>query len=249
MNSQEESLFTAIVITAVTIGIIILYFFISIIRQQRRNLQLQKESLHVEINAMESERNRIANDLHDDVSPILSVIRFQVNSIQVNNKEDELQIQEASEHLDNLLNKLREISNNLMPASLARKGLVISVGEFLRNVEASARIKISYNHDENLEVPHEKSIHIYRMVQELIHNGIKHAKATEITLQLKMNDRSLVVFYEDNGRGFNFEKAMANSTGFGLRSLKSRADLMDGSLHVESKPEQGAQFLFQIPMN
>jgi signal transduction histidine kinase len=107
--------FNAILITAITLSIIIAYFLISIIRQQRRNLALQRENILAEVNAMERERERIANDLHDDVSPILSVIRFQINSIAVKNTEDEEQILQASEHLDNLIQRLRDISNNLMP--------------------------------------------------------------------------------------------------------------------------------------
>lgn len=249
MNTHETSLYGAILITAVTLGIIILFFFISIIRQQRRNLELQRQSILAEINAMERERTRIAADLHDDISPILSVIRFQINSLTVAGADDQAQIENASKHVDDLIHRLREISNNLMPASLLRKGLVVSIGEFLRNAGTIAKLKIQFRCSDGINVPQEKSIHIYRMVQELVHNCIRHANATELTVQLEAGNQLLSIFYKDNGVGFNFDAAVNNSTGLGLRSLKSRVDLMGGSMQADSKPQKGTRFIFQIPIN
>src|SRR5688500_2056178 len=118
MDQQETSLLTAVVIAAVALGIIIFAFFLSIIRQQRRNLALQKMNMMAEINAMERERARIANDLHDDLSPVLSVIKFQVISLKVTEEKDQQQVQHAAAHLDSMIHRLREISNNLMPNTL-----------------------------------------------------------------------------------------------------------------------------------
>jgi signal transduction histidine kinase len=249
MNPQETSIYHAILITAITLSIIIAYFLVSIIRQQRRNLALQRENIMAEVNAMERERTRIANDLHDDVSPILSVIRFQINSIAVKNDEDEAQIEQASEHLDNLIQRLREISNNLMPVSLQRKGLVVSIAEYLKHVENSARIKVHFQSGNSIEVPQEKSINIYRIIQEVVHNCIKHAKATEMALQIEAGNRNLSILYKDNGIGFNFDAAEKNSTGFGLKSLKSRVHILDGTMHTESSPGNGSQILFQFPLS
>lgn len=249
MNSGETTIFTAIAITAVTLGIIIFYFFISIIRQQRRNLQLQKQNMLTEINAMESERARIAADLHDDVSSILSVVRFQINSLQVANTDEALQVQAASEHLDGLMNRLREISNNLMPASLLRKGLVVSVNEFLRQVEASAKLKVAFTYSDVIAVSQEKSINIYRIIQEVVHNTLRHAVATELTMQLEARNNTLFIFYKDNGIGFNFDEAVKSSSGFGLRSLRSRVDLIGGTLQSDSAAQKGTRFIFQIPIN
>jgi signal transduction histidine kinase len=249
MDSQETSLYTAILITAVTLSVIIGYFFVSIIRQQRRNLLLQKENMRIEINAMEAERARIANDLHDDISPVLSVIRFQINNIHTQGNEDDQQVQEASAHLDNLVGRLREISNNLMPASLLRKGLIVSLSEFLRQVEASANLKVAFTYEENLILSQEKSINLYRMVQELVHNSIKHAAATELGIELKTQAKNLLLLYSDNGVGFDYEEAIKKSSGFGLRSLRSRVDLMGGSIRQDGKLQKGTQLLVQVPLN
>jgi signal transduction histidine kinase len=249
MNQHETGIYNAILIMAITLSIIIAYFLISIIRQQRRNLALQRENILAEVNAMERERERIANDLHDDISPILSVIRFQINSIAVKSTDDEAQIMQASEHLDNLIQRLRDISNNLMPVSLLRKGLVVSIAEYLKHVEASAGLHVHFKSGDGIEVPQEKSINIYRIIQEVVHNCVKHANATEMVLQMEVGNRYLSILYKDNGIGFNFDAAEKNGTGFGLKSVKSRIHIMDGTMHTESAPGNGSQILFQIPIS
>lgn len=248
MNSQEATIYTAIIISSFVIGMIIIYFFISIIRHQYRNLELQRQNILSEITAMEKERSRIANDLHDELSPLLSVIRFQINSITLSVQDDEHQVNKASAHLDNLICRLREISNNLMPVSLLRKGLLVTIAEFLRNIEATGNIRINFDCHGIKEIPQEKSIHIYRIVQELIHNGVKHAQASELTLQMRIRNNCLSMTCVDNGIGFDYEKVTKESTGFGLRSLKSRCELIGGKMMVESKRGEGAAFLFQIPI-
>ena len=156
---------------------------------------------------------------------------------------------QASEHLDNLIQRLRDISNNLMPVSLLRKGLVVSIAEYLKHVEASAGLHVHFKSGDGIEVPQEKSINIYRIIQEVVHNCVKHANATEMVLQMEAGNRYLSILYKDNGIGFNFDAAEKNGTGFGLKSLKSRIHIMDGTMHTESAPGNGSQILFQIPIS
>ena len=123
MDTKEATLFTAIVIAGFIIVLFIAFFILSIIRQQRRILELSRQNTLAEITAMEKERARIANDLHDDLGPIMSVTKFQVDNLTIEDEEEKGQQLQAVEHLDNLLTRLREISNDLMPQVLLRKGL------------------------------------------------------------------------------------------------------------------------------
>src|ERR1051325_216225 len=129
MDSQEARIYTVILIISVTLGFIIAYFIVSIIRQQRRNMRLQKANILAEIAAMEKERMRIAADLHDDLGPILSVIQFQVDNVEGVQGEEKQQLIEASRHVDSLIGRVREIANNLMPSALHRKGLMTAIEE------------------------------------------------------------------------------------------------------------------------
>lgn len=248
MDQQEKDLLTTVVIAAVLLGIIILAFFLSIIRQQRRNLALQKMAMMAEINAMEKERARIANDLHDDLSPVLSVIKFQIISLRVTEQKDQHQVQHATAHLDNMIHRLREISNNLMPNTLLRKGLVLSLQELLGSISDTTPLKTKLLHHQVPELPTEKSIHVFRLIQEIVHNCIKHAGASELELYLEGKEQYLMVRCSDNGVGFDYDQMLQQSAGFGLRSLKSRIELMKGTIQVVSAKNKGTAYFFQIPI-
>ncbi len=103
MDPQEARIYTAVIISAIVIGIIILYFALSIVRQQKRNVELQNSIILSEISALEKERARIAADMHDELSPVLSVVKFQVENTEVENNEGKLPLTKASAHLDDIL--------------------------------------------------------------------------------------------------------------------------------------------------
>ena len=248
MDTQETRIYAAVLITSVTLGIIIAYFIISIIKQQRRNLELQKASILAELSAMEKERARIAADLHDDLGPILSVIKFQVDHVEGVRGEEKEQLGQASHYLDGLINRMREIANNLMPTALHRKGLVIAVEEFISKARETGNLKIDFSYPESLQLPEETSINIYRAIQEVVHNCIKHAKASELQILIRKKNGLLTILCRDNGKGFDYPKLAKESIGIGLKSLKNRTEMMGGTLEVESKGGKGTAFLFEIPV-
>jgi two-component system, NarL family, sensor kinase len=248
MDPQEKLLFNAILITAAVIGTIILFFIISIIRQQRRNLELHRLNILAEITTLEKERTRIAADLHDELGPLLSAIKFKINSVDTVDADDQYQLERASSHLDDLITRLREIAANLMPNTLIRKGLIAALHQFVDNVARSS-LQIKLNYPPLPDINQEKSINLYRMVQEITHNTIKHAKATHLVIDLSLKGNTLILKTEDNGVGFDYSNRAKESTGFGLRNLKSRAEIMGGNFAVESKPGKGTSYQFEIPLN
>ncbi len=248
MDPQEKLLFNAIIITAAVIGTIILFFIISIIRQQRRNLELHRLNILAEITTLEKERTRIAADLHDELGPLLSAIKFKINSVDTADEDDQYQLDRASGHLDDLITRLREISANLMPNTLIRKGLIAALHQFVDNVARSS-LKIKLNYGQLPDINQEKSINIYRIVQEITHNTIKHAQATHLVIDLSLKGNTLILKTEDNGVGFDYSNKARESTGLGLRNLKSRAEIMGGSFAVESRPGKGTSYQFEIPIN
>lgn len=248
MDATEARIYLAVIITGIVLGTILLYFTFSVIRQQRRNLELQQANALAEISAMEKERARIAADLHDELGPVLSVIKFQVDNVEQVDPEEKLQLNKASQSLDDLVARMREVANNLMPSALHRKGLVAAIHEFIHNAAASSGIAILFTADQEFYTSEEKSINIYRVVQEVVHNSLKHSHAGEI--EITMSDKSglLKIFCRDNGDGFDYEQQMLEGKGIGLRSLKNRTAIMGGTLTVESKTGKGSAFLFEIPL-
>src|SRR6478752_9442543 len=106
MDPQEKELYQSILIVVGVVGIILLYFIITIIRYQRRSLRLHKEKIQAEIDTLEKERTRIASDLHDELGPLLSAVKLQINSIDAVNDTDALTIMKSSTHIDSIISKL-----------------------------------------------------------------------------------------------------------------------------------------------
>jgi signal transduction histidine kinase len=248
MDAQEARIYVAIIITSIVLAVIIGYFALSTIRHQKRNLALQKANILAEISAMEKERSRIAADLHDELGPVMSVIKFQVDYARDSDKVESIELAKASKDLDDLIGRMREVANNLMPIALHRKGLIIAIKEYIGNVGDSIHTKIHLDCPDRLDLHESRSIHVYRTLQEVIHNCIKHAGAGTLEIKLQETDGRLKILCRDNGKGFDYDKMSRESRGMGLGSLRNRTEILGGTMLVESIPGKGTAFLFEIPV-
>ena len=248
MDTQEARIYFAVIAAVVLLVIIISFFAVSVIRQQRRNLALQKANALAEISAMEKERARIAADLHDDLGPVLSVIKFRVDHVEHVDEEEKKELVKASGQLDELIARMREVANNLMPSALQRKGLIAAIEEFISNVERSSGLQVSFDDLTRSPISEDKSIHIYRIVQECVHNSMKHSKAAKMNISFEEKNGLLKIVCRDNGSGFDINKTMNESSGIGLKSLRNRSEMMGGNMVIESKLTKGSAFIFEIPV-
>lgn len=248
MDAQETKIFVLVLILVVVIGTIIIYFFISLIRQQRINLELKKQNLISELNSVEKERARIAADLHDEISPILSAVKLKVSSFDLPDAEDKRQQQKTDEHLNGLLKRMREISFDLMPVTLQRKGLKAALQELVSYWSNRNKLQIELTADD-IALSEAFGIHLYRIVQEIIHNTVKHAGATLLQIDLKKGDNNLVISSRDNGHGFDYTKKLEEGGGFGLRNLLSRTDVLGGELFIDSKLGKGTIYTIEVPLS
>ena len=255
MDAHQTKIYSAILITALIIGGIFIFFIISLVKQQRRNNELYKAKILAEITTLENERTRVANDLHDELGPLLSAIKFRLSSIETHLPEDEIMMKETSEHIVDIIQRMREISNDLMPNTLLRKGLVYAIEEFIYKVsppslpgEKNEGLHITFEHPNKVELAKEKAINIYRIVQEIVHNTLKHARASLLTLRITIIENKLFLTTEDNGIGFNYSKASKELAGLGLRNLVSRTEIMGGELFIESQTGKGTIYNIEIPI-
>ena len=169
MDAKETTFYTSVLIICAVLGIIITYFIISIIRQHRRSLQLHKQSIYMEITTLEKERARMAADLHDEVGPILSAVKLRLNSLDIHNEADAQEVETTNQQIDQLLKRMREISFDLMPTSLIRKGLPAALNEFIEYCNKSNELNIRFQYEE-VELSQQQAINLYRIIQEIIHN-------------------------------------------------------------------------------
>ncbi len=249
MDASQTSIFIAVLITCSILVIVITYFIITIIRQHRKNIELYKSKIRAEITATEKERTRIAHDLHDELGPLLSSIKLRINNLEVASPEDADDMNKVNQGIDNIILQMRSISNDLMPGKLERKGLVAAMKESIDTMIKPEGLVIHFTEKNISELSKDKSVHLYRILQEIIHNTIKHAKAKKLKIQLMEKDKTLIVLSEDDGIGFDYNSIIKQSSGLGLRSLLSRTEILGGEMFVESHKGKGTRFIFEIPLS
>jgi len=227
--------------------VIFTYFIIVIIKNQRRSKALYKSKILAEITTLEKERARIASDLHDELGPYLSAAKLRINSLDVNSEEDNQHLKKINEHLDIIIHRMREISADLMPNTLIRKGLTFGIQEFISNISKPPVLKIHFDAGKDIFYSANMLIHLYRIVQEIIHNTVKHAGASELKIELSNLRNMVVLLTEDNGVGFDYNTVLMEKQGLGLRSLLSRVEIMGGEMFIESQLNKGTRYIFEIP--
>lgn len=248
MDTQESKIYIAALIAAGVLAVMLVYFVITMIRQQRKTQRLHLEKIQAEILTLEKERKRIASDLHDDLGPLLSAVKFKINAVDIADADDKMMIEKASQHIDETLNRVREISFDLMPNTLTRKGLVQTLEEFIPKIEKLVPLKIHFTHNELSVLPAEMMIHLYRIILEIINNTVKHSQAGQLIIELTRSDKKIVLLTADNGIGFDAEKKQEENAGLGLRNLQSRAEIMHGELLISSQPGKGVKYAIEIPL-
>jgi two-component system, NarL family, sensor kinase len=250
MNSEETSIFTAIIITVLVIGIIIVYFAVSLIKQQKRMLVLEKLNIQAEITALEKDRARIASDLHDELGPMLAAVKMKMNTFELTEQEDKENMEKTNEHIDSILKRMREITFDLMPNILFRKGLVSAIHEFITYISKKNALQINFSSSiESLILPEQQTLNLYRIVQEIIHNTIKHAEATELNIQIAVIENKLQLTTTDNGKGFDYDKKSKTAMGIGLKNLANRTEMMKGKMFIDTEKNAGTKFKFEIPVS
>lgn len=248
MHAHQTDLYTALLICCSILMLVFSFFALSIIRQQRRYVSLQRKTILAEITAMENERMRIAKDLHDDMGPFLSYIKFQVQHVEPPHEEDAQQLEDAANRIDIAIDKLREIAANMLPATLIRKGFITALQDLVYNCNQNGKVQLELRQQLHTEPPHDISINLYRVISEVVQNTLKHAGATRMLIDVRETPKQWIITCEDNGKGFDYEHLLSTSAGQGLRNIRSRTELMNGKIFVQSVAQQGTQYIFELPI-
>ena len=237
-----------LVISLVLLTSIFIFFVISVVRYQRKYIRIQKELTKAEVNTLEKERQRIASDLHDSLGPLLSAVKLQMNSLDTQIPDDLKLIAKAGEHIDNVMNSIRSVANTLSPKLLARKGLAAAIEDLSYNTQSVFPICVQYEPVPIPRLTDENELHIYRIVQEIIHNTVKHAESKKLILSLYQEKQTLVLLTADDGKGFDAEIQKEAASGLGLRNIETRTNILNGTMEVQSKPGEGTKYIFEFPI-
>jgi signal transduction histidine kinase len=248
MDTSEKAFYTAFLIALAIIGSVLLFFLVSIIRQQKRFRLLARAKINAEITTLENERKRIASDLHDEIGPLLSAVKLQINHLETDHADQQKLVEKSSLYIDEVIKKMREISNDLLPSILVRRGLAVAVEDFLQKLRTGTDTILESDFKLENRLPVETEVNLYRIIQEITHNTLKHAKAEKFRVELSQQGDLIRLATADNGVGFSDDVKMKTETGLGLLNLQSRAEVMGGEVFRQSAPGQGTKYIFEIPL-
>jgi two-component system NarL family sensor kinase len=200
------------------------------------------------IEAEEKERSRIAQDLHDGLGQLLSAARLNVAGLEDSiGAEDKPDLNRSLKIIDDACVEVRNISHNMMPSALIRLGLIPAINEVVNNVNSVKGIKINFNTNVDHSLGPSLDITIYRVVQEILNNMLKHAKADQIEMNIERNNSDLHISIKDNGIGFDPEK-LKESKGLGWKNIFSRISMLDGNIKLESQPQKGTSVYINLKL-
>lgn len=190
------------------------------------------------IDGQEKERNRLATELHDGLGGMLAAVKMNLSKTAQDVAGIHSIIESSTLKLDHSIQELRLIARNLMPPSLRNLGLVNALHDFCEGLKSEAVNIIfqSYDVDES-KLDENMKLIIYRIMQELITNAVRHSGGNEILADLVQSSNQIQITVEDNGRGF--EQKEIKSVGIGLNNIRSRVDYLKGSMNIESNPGLG----------
>lgn len=248
MDATEITIYHAVVMAFFAIAAVLLFLFFSIIRVQRRNMAIRRMHTKAQIENLERDRSRIAIDLHDELGPMLSAVKFRIASLELAGEAERSEIRKINTMIDSVITRIRSISYNLMPNTLVRKGLTTAVREFIDFIDSRHEIAFSLRADASIRIDESRCINIYRILQEVIHNAVKHSRASEVDIDLEMKKQKLIIRVTDNGKGFDYKREIGKNSGVGLGSLNSRALTGEGKMFVKSNPGKGTSYLFEMPV-
>jgi two-component system, NarL family, sensor kinase len=222
--------------------------------QQQRIAELETQQQLTATEAVlkgeEQERTRLAKDLHDGLGGMLSGIKYSFNTMRGNlvmTPDNAQAFERSMDMLDSSIKEMRRVAHNMMPEALVKFGLDTALKDFCTDINNSGALQVSYQSIglENVMIDQTVAITIYRIVQELINNTMKHAAAKTALVQVSKTNNQLTVTVEDDGRGF--DTAILNrSVGIGWSNIQNRVEFLKGNLDVQSGKEKGTSVHIEI---
>ncbi|WP_373511549.1 sensor histidine kinase [Persicitalea sp.] len=278
---NPEQVRFAIIIATLVMLMMAIFAIVFVIYYQHKRLDQEKKLRDVEksyqrilletaLRSEESERRRIAQDLHDDIGTMLSLTKLSLNQLakllykdesrlapiqpgaaHLNTPRAELTLNKAQSLVEETIVHVRRITRDLVPTTLDQFGLVAGIEEFIHRMDDSYALSVHF-HCEGEDIPRQSpkvELALYRIMQELVNNAIKHANCDEIVIGLHLRQGKIELQVTDNGKGFDATTVEAGGqAGLGLRNIESRLSVINGEVDYQKLDIRGSSAKVQIPV-
>ncbi|WP_348747132.1 ATP-binding protein [Tenacibaculum sp. 190524A02b] len=226
------------------LGLIIIFSLAYLIRYRKFTLEKQKLQAQFSkelINSQEEERSRLASELHDSVGQKLMLLSKQTK----NQKEENL-----GSLADSTLEEIRSISRGLYPATFERIGITASIQSMINEVDANTNLFFTTEID-NIDklLPKENALHLYRIIQEILSNIIKHSNAKSVSISISKKENRIETIIEDNGEGFELSEKLNSNTSLGMKTLFERSRIIKSKLFFNNRANKGTVMQLVTPIS
>ena len=261
MEHQQTEITIAIVAASILFilfaGFIITFLFFYNKKKQLHLKELkyqqkmfEQEAIRSELEIKEQTMRHIAEEIHDNVGQVMLLAKMNLNKILMA-KNDEA-VEDVRDLLAQAINDLRDISRSLHTNQIASSDLCTAIKSELGRVERTGLLQTAFSvKGDVIEIESSRMLIIFRMIQEILQNIIKHAKSTQVNINLSFKNEFVILDIEDNGIGFNAEKELKSENkqkGSGLLNLQNRSNVLNANLIIKSRPGEGTKINIKLPL-
>lgn len=259
LNIQKKNVLNYFLIAAALIIILVALLIYRNFKQKQAlqqqrigELETQQQLMATEavLKGEEQERTRLAKDLHDGLGGMLSGIKYSFNTMKGNlvmTPENTQAFERSMDMLDSSIKEMRRVAHNMMPEALVKFGLDTALSDFCNDINQTGALQVSYQSIGmgGIAIEQTTAITIYRIVQELINNTMKHASAKSAIVQVTKSNETISITVEDDGKGFA-PVILEGSKGMGWSNIQSRIDYLKGKVDVRSVPGEGTSVHIEL---
>jgi len=211
------------------------------------NVLAKDEATQSLLLGQEMERRRLAKEIHDGVGPNMSALKLQIDAIKRKAQSEKIisGLVEINEAISDIANDIRQISHDLMPSSLIDFGVVTALSNFAKRITASSDIEVHYQSTiEDGVLSKEYELNIYRIIQELVNNALKHSQCTNIEISIRNDEDSINILVQDDGIGMDVSETIE---GVGLYNIQTRVESLQGKIDIDSQANAGVTIHITLP--
>jgi|LakMenEpi03Aug12_release.lakeMendotaPanAssembly.Ray.scaffolds.fasta_scaffold193983_2 two-component system NarL family sensor kinase len=260
MEEQKNTIVLVVFLSTFFILILIFIVYYTLFQYKKKQIKLkrdlelmnlthEKNLLAAQLEIQEQTLKRIAREIHDNISLTLTLAKLHLNTYEMQKvEEDKELVRTGIDLIGKSLVDLNNLSKSLDAQTIERFGLVHALETESEMVRKSGRLNVELSiHGEPVKLDNERSLHVFRIIQECFNNSLKHSEAEHMSVKLDYAGDGMHVTVRDDGKGFDPEQARIGKPGSGLRNMENRATILGGGLAVKSMPGSGTETTITIP--
>ncbi|MDP4999899.1 MAG: sensor histidine kinase [Saprospiraceae bacterium] len=250
---ETNTILLLVLVSSLATGLVSATFCLWVGARQRkashRELYRQRELLGLLLDAQEAERNRLGEDLHDELGPMLTALRWKTTHLSLpDNANSSADIRSFHDMIDLSIEKIRQVARNLVSPVLLEEGLLIMLRQAVLQLSKNTalHVRVQSNTD-RIELDKTRSLHVFRSVLELLNNAMRHGDATELLIDIRQQKDYYIFTVSDNGKGMP-DQIQENRSGLGLTNVNARASYIGGHFFIHSQPGGGTKAVLEVPI-